>query len=97
MRLLSVTYFPYADDRAATRFLREKIAEYRHYWIRQGRLALISSDIDARSLFESIKPYLGEFDTLVVSTVIDPICLVAALPMSYGSGSIVSPLPTRHT
>lgn len=74
MRLLSVTYLPYADDRAVTRFLREKIAEYEHYWVRQGRLALVSSNIDPQSLFESLKPHVGEFDTLVVSTVIDPLC-----------------------
>jgi hypothetical protein len=74
MRLLSIAYFPYEEDRAASDFLRSKIAEYDHYWIRQGRFALISTEVDPHSLFDSIKPFLGEFDTLVVSKVIDPIC-----------------------
>ncbi len=46
MRLLSLAYFPYQEDRAASDFLRSKIGEYDHYWIRQGRLALISTEVD---------------------------------------------------
>jgi hypothetical protein len=78
MRLISVAYFPYDEADNASELIRAKIADYKHFWVRQGRFALVSSTIDPQSLLDTLKPFLGEFDTLLVTNILDRVYCAGA-------------------